>query len=140
MDPWPSTTLKKGQMNNLWSNCSADTGALTHLNLEKGNQKPPLVEKRKITALVLCKENQQQQNFQIEVSLNCFTTHPECEVCFLREGNLKMHRKSKACQKRKNSQRATDIGQTVLKDDKSLASSLGKAKKITHDIINKTAS
>jgi len=58
----PSTTLNKEQMDNLWSNCSVDTGALTHFNIEKGNQKPPLIEKRKITALVLGKENQQQQN------------------------------------------------------------------------------
>ena len=137
----PSTTLKKGQMDNLRSNCSVDTGALTHFDLGKGNQKPPLVEKKKITALVLGKENQQQQNIQIEeASSNCLTKCQECGVCFLREGNMRMHRESKACHKRKKSQRANDIGQSVLKDDEYLASSLEKAKKFKHDTINKTAS
>ena len=51
-----------------------------------------------------------------------------------------MHRESKACQKRKKSQRATDIGQSVLKDDECLASSLEKAKKFKHETVNKTAS
>ena len=135
----PSTTLKKAQMDNLWSNCSVDTGALTHFDLEKGNRKAPLVEKKKTTALVVGKENQQQQSVQIEeVSSNCLTKCPECGVCFLRKGNLKMHRESKRCQKRKKSQRATDIGHSVLKNDECLASSLEKAKKFKHNTVNKT--
>lgn len=117
-------------MDNLWSNCSVDTGALTHFDLEKRNQKPPLVEKKKTTASVLGKENQQQQSVQIEeVSSNCLTKCPECGVCFLKEGNLKMHRERKGCQKIKKSQRATDIGHSVLKNDECLASSIEKAKK-----------
>ena len=77
------------------------------------------------------KEEQQQQNVQIEeVYSNCLTKCPECGVCFLREGNLRMHRESKGCRKRKKSERATDIGQNVLKDDECLASSLENAKKI----------
>ena len=135
----PSTTLKKAKMDNLWSNCSVDTGALTHFDLEKGNRKAPLVEKKKTTALVVGKENQQQQSVQIEeVSSNCLTKCPECGVCFLRKGNLKIHRESKKCQKRKKSQRATDIGHSVLKDDECLASSLEKAKKFKHNTVNNT--
>ena len=116
-------------MDNLWSNCYVDTGDLAHFNLEKGNQKPPLVEKRKITALVLGKENQQQQNVQIEeVSSNCLAKCPKCGVCFLQEGTLSMYRESKVCQKRKKSQGATGIGQSVIKNDECLDSSLEKAK------------
>ena len=90
-------------MDNLWSNCYVDTGDLAHFNLEKGNQKPPLVEKRKITALVLGKENQQQQNVQIEeVSSNCLAKCPKCGVCFLQEGTSSMYRESKVCQKERN--------------------------------------
>ena len=53
---------------------------------------------------------------------------------------MTLHRESKACQKRKKSQRATDSGQSVLKDDECLASSLEKAKKFKHDTVNKTVS
>ena len=128
-------------MNNLWSNCSVDTGALTHFDLEKGNHKAPLVEKNKITALVLRKENHPQQNVQVEEDTsNCLTTCPECGLCFLREGNLKMHKDSKRCQRRKKSRRATDIGQSVLKDEECLASSLQKAKKFKHITVNKSVS
>ena len=98
----------------------------------------PLVEKKKTTALVVGKENQQQRVQIEEVSSNCLTKCPECGVCFLREGNLKMHRESKRCQKRKKSQRATDIGHSVLKDDECLASSLEKAKKFKYNTVNKT--
>ena len=136
----PSTTLKKTQMDNLWSNCFVDTGALTHFDLEKGNHKAPLVEKNKITALVLRKENQPQQNVQVEDTSNCLTTCPECGLCFLREGNLKMHKDSKKCQRRKKSRRATNIGQSVLKDEECLASSLQKAKKFKHITVNKSVS
>ena len=100
----PSATLKKGQMDNLWLNCSVDTGAQPHFKLEKGNQKPPLIEKKKVTALVVGREHQQQQNVQIEkVSSNCLTKCPECGMCFLRKGNLNTHRESKGCLKRKKS-------------------------------------
>ena len=61
-----SATPKQGQMENLWSKCSVDTGAQTHFNREKGNQKPPLIEKKKVTALVVGKEHQQQQNVMID--------------------------------------------------------------------------
>ena len=134
----PSATLKKGQMDNLWLNCSVDTGAQPHFKLEKGNQKPPSIEKKKVTALVVGKEHQQQQNVQIEkVSSNCLTKCPECGMCFLRKGNLNTHRESKGCLKRKKSQRATDIGQSVLKDDECLASSSEKPKVLKATLLTK---
>lgn len=50
------------------------------------------------------------------------------------------NRVSKACQKRKKYQIATDFGQSVLKDDECLASFFKESKKIKDDTINKTAS
>ena len=62
----------------------------------------------------------------------------DCGACFLREGNLVLHKGSNICQKSQKSKRALAIGQNLIRDDETLASSLQKAKRFKDLAINKS--
>lgn len=62
----------------------------------------------------------------------------DCGACFLREGNLVLHKGSNICQKCQKSKRALATGQNLIRDDETLASSLQKAKRFKDLAINKS--
>ena len=132
----PTTRLKKDQIDNLWANPVSETGASTQFDLAKGKEKTPLIEKKQMSSTP---EVQLQQAQECQTVLNNSVVRClDCGACFLREGNLVLHKGSNICQKCQKSKRALATGQNLIRDDVTLASSLQKAKRFKDLAINKS--